>query len=69
METRYDVVKLDRTASAAKKVSKQKFVELETQLKASYPKGRALNQALVKLEEAYAWVSKAARVATEERNS
>lgn len=69
LETRYDVVSLDRQASEAKKAAKSKFIELEASLKSSFPKGRALSQALVKLEEAYAWVSKAARVATESRQS
>ena len=67
METRYDTVTLDRAASSSKKAAKAKFVELEGVLKAGFPKGRALSQALLKLEEAYAWVSKAARVATEAR--
>lgn len=67
METRYEVVKLDRQASEAKKKAQANFVALENQLKSDFPKGRALTQALLKLEEAYAWVSKSARVATVER--
>ena len=67
METRYDVVTLDRQASAAKKAAKERFVALEETLKTSFPKGRARSNALLKLEEAYFWVAKAARVATESR--
>ena len=67
METRYDVVKLDREASAAKKAIKAKFVELEGLIKSSFPEGISRQQAVLKLEEAWGWVGKSARVATEER--
>ena len=67
MESRFDVIKLDREASQAKKAAKAKFVELEGLIKNSFPAGVSRTQAILKLEEAYQWVSKAARVATESR--
>ena len=69
METRFDVVKLDREASAAKKALKAQFVSLESAIKTAFPSGVSRTQAILKLEEAWAWVGKSARVATEERAS
>ena len=67
METRFDTVTLDREASTAKKAIKAKLVELDQLITNSFAKGVSRSQALLKLEEAWAWVSKAARVATESR--
>ncbi len=66
-ETRFDVVKLDREASRAKADIKAKFVAVEAAIKASLPAGVSRTQSLLKLEEAFAWVSKSARVATIDR--
>lgn len=69
MESRFDVVTLDREASQAKKECKALFIQLESKIKNLFPAGVSRTQALLKLEESFAWVSKSARVATEERQS
>ena len=64
MENRFDTQKLTREASEAKKTAKAKYVELEASLKASFPAGVSRTQAILKLEESFAWVAKSARVAS-----
>lgn len=63
-ESRFDVVKLSAEASRNKALVKQRFEDAEKTILELLPAGVSRTQAILKLEESFAWVAKSARVAS-----